>query len=325
MNALSPKNAFIFLGLFATIAIAHVPIHTFMPPFFLHLLLLTGVNVILGASLNLVNGWTGQFSLGHAGFMAVGAYTAAWISVTLGLSQGVGPQSILGQGIFLIATVGGGLAAALAGYLVGLPSLRLKGDYLAIVTLGFSEIIRVIILNTESVGAARGFIGILHYSNFFWVGSWVLVTLYVLYRLFESRQGRQWLAVCGDEVATEAIGISTTKTKVNAFVLSSFFAGVAGSLFAHHVGYLNPNSFTLLKSSECLIMVVLGGMGSLTGSVIAATIVTLLPEALRDLEEITKVDLRMVIYSALLIVMMLVRPQGILGRFEIWKWRQSRR
>jgi branched-chain amino acid transport system permease protein len=312
--ALSLRNFYVFLALLAAIVILHLPITQNLPPFPLIMLLLCGINIILGSSLNLVNGWMGQFSLGTAGFMAVGAYVSAYITAT------TGAFGMMAQFVFLFATVAGGLVAALLGYLVGLPSLRLKGDYLAVVTLGFSEIIRVVILNMDVVGGARGFVGIPNLSNFAWVYGWVIVTLYVLYRLYESQQGRQWVAVREDEVATEAVGVSTTKTKVNAFVLSSFFAGIAGSLFAHLQSYLNPASFTMAKTTECLIMVVLGGMGSLTGSVIAAVFVTLLPEGLRGLQDYTGVDLRMVIYSALLIVIMLVRPKGLLGRHEIWKW-----
>lgn len=322
---ISRRNGIIFLLLVALLYPLDLLLNAQLDSFTLHLLLLAGENILLAASLNLVNGWTGQFSLGHAGFMAIGAYTAAVVTTTYGPVFGVGPGAAAGEMLFFIATLCGGGFAAFCGFVVGLPSLRLKGDYLAVVTLGFSEIIRVVILNTDSVGGARGFIGIPTYSNFLWTAGWVLATLYILYRMHESRQGREWRAVQEDEVATEALGISSTRTKVNAFVISSFFAGVAGSLFAHHLSYLNPSSFSILKTCECLIMVVLGGMGSLTGSVIAAIFVTFLPEGLRGVQDYTGVDLRMVIYSLTLIIVMLVRPQGLLGRWEIWHWIHRRK
>ncbi len=276
------------------------------------------INIILALSLNLVNGFTGQFSLGHAGFMGVGAYVSAYLSLQYG-------NAFINFPLYAIA---GGLVAAGAGYMVGLPSLRLRGDYLAIVTLGFSEIIRVIFLNTEAVGGARGMIGIPRapaigpfsdfMSAYFWASFWVVVTFIVIWRLVRSTHGRGFLSVREDEVAAEAMGINTTQTKVRAFVISAFFAGIAGSLFAHAVQYLNPASFAFTKSVDVIIMVVLGGMGSLTGSVVAAVIVTILPEwVLRPLQEYTRIDLRMVIYSAMLILFMIMRPQGIFGTREI--------
>lgn len=276
------------------------------------------INIILAISLNLVNGFTGQFSLGHAGFMGVGAYVSAYLSLQFGNAFFMFP----------VYAIAGGIVAAAAGYMVGLPSLRLRGDYLAIVTLGFSEIIRVIFLNTEAVGGARGMIGIPRapefgplsgfMSNYFWAAFWVVTTFVVHWRLVRSTHGRGFLSVREDEIAAEAMGINTTQTKVRAFVISSFFAGIAGSLFAHAVQYLNPSSFAFTKSVDVIIMVVLGGMGSLTGSVVAAVIVTILPEwILRPLQEWTRIDLRMVIYSAMLILFMIMRPQGIFGTREI--------
>ena len=287
-------------------------------------------NIILAISLNLVNGFTGQFSLGHAGFMGVGAYVSAYLSLQFGAAFYMFP----------VYAIAGGTVAAAAGYMVGLPSLRLRGDYLAIVTLGFSEIIRVILLNTEAVGGARGMIGIPRaaavgplsdfMSNYFWSAFWVVVTFVVHWRLVRSTHGRGFLSVREDEIAAEAMGINTTQTKVRAFVISSFFAGIAGALFAHAVQYLNPASFAFTKTVDVIIMVVLGGLGSLTGSVLAAAIVTVLPllvllpmqEALqhwlRDSYGVVfDVDLRMMVYSAILILFMILRPQGIFGTREI--------
>lgn len=280
-------------------------------------------NAVLATSLNLVNGFTGQFSLGHAGFMAVGAYFSAWLSTQPELS--VVPDFLK----FLLLPVAAGLLAAIAGYIVGLPSLRLKGDYLAIVTLGFGEIIRVILLNSDAVGGARGLYGIpaatavpmLGMSEFvsqFAISSiWMVITFVTLWRIVHSAKGRAFLSVREDEIAAEAMGINITQTKVRAFVISAFFAGVGGALFAHTVKYLNPATFTFTKSVDIIIMIVLGGMGSFTGSVVAAAIITVLPEmVLRELQQLTGVDLRMVIYSLMLILFMILKPSGILGTLE---------
>jgi len=280
------------------------------------------INMILAMSLNLVNGITGQFSLGHAGFMAVGAYASGFLSTILVPTSG--PEQLL---YFFLFAIVGGTAAAMAGYFVGLPSLRLRGDYLAIVTLGFGEIIRVILLNTKAVGGARGMYGIVgpmdwSFTSKFVFGYahalfWVLACFYVIWRLLRSAHGRAFLSVREDEMAAEAMGINTTRTKVMAFVISSFFAGVAGSIFAHYSNYLNPSTFSFNKSVDAVIMVVLGGMGSLSGSLLAAAFITILPEALRPLQEYTGVDLRMIIYSLALILLMILRPQGILGHREL--------
>lgn len=297
----------------------------FLDSYFQIIIIFLLINLVLGLSLNLINGVTGQFSLGHAGFMSVGAYTSASLSMNVPMADG-----FLQIPQFFVFAIFGGLAAAIAGYAVGLPSLRLKGDYLAIVTLGFGEIIRVVFLNTPSVGGAMGLPGIpgpkaitlggleisSFFISFFLASFWVLATWTVLCRTRASRQGRALLAVREDEMAAEAMGVNTTSAKVGAFVLSSFFAGVAGSLFAHTTTYLNPSTFNFNKSVDSVIMVVLGGMGSFSGSAIAAVFVTILPELLRSLQEFIKVDLRMVLYSLALILIMLLRPQGLFGKLE---------
>jgi len=226
------------------------------------------------------------------------------------------------QNVYLVvAVLAGGLLAALAGYLVGLPSLRLRGDYLAIVTLGFGEIIRVLILNIDTIGAARGFSGIPHWGNFFWVFLVAGLTIVISWRLVQSSVGRAFLAVREDQIAAEAMGVDTTKYKVKAFVIGSFMAGVAGGLYAHYTMYLNPQTFMFVKSFEVVAMVVLGGLGSISGSVVAAVILTFLPEGLRSVKDYMPGgrDPRMVIYSIMLIVLMLTRPQGIFGRRELWQ------
>jgi branched-chain amino acid transport system permease protein len=288
-------------------------------PYYYRILVLCGLNAILAVSLNLVNGITGQFSIGHAGFMAVGAYTSAAFTVYavpkwLGVPASAGGLTADGA-LFLAILVGGG-ASALAGLLVGLPSMRLRGDYLAIVTLGFGEIIRVAILTIDAVGGARGFAGVPFRTDLAWVLGGVVVTFVVIQNLMRSYHGRAFLAIREDEIAAEALGVPTTRYKVFAFVIAAFFAGVAGALFAHYT-YLHTNSFTFMKSIEVIVMVVLGGMGSLTGSLLGATLLTALPEALRFASAE-----RLIIYSILLIVLMIARPKGIMGRkeFSLPRW-----
>ncbi len=287
-------------------------------PYIVQVVMLCGINAVLAVSLNLINGFTGQFSIGHAGFMAIGGYGSAMITMHAGrhwaaalTAVGI-PDGLAQAGPLLLALLGGGVLAAIAGYLVGLPSLRLRGDYLAIVTLGFGEIIRVLILNIDAIGGARGLPGIPGWASFFWVGAGMLAVVLVARNLATSTHGRALFAIRDDEVAAEALGVDTTRYKVLAFTIGAFFAGVAGGLFAHYLSYLNPNSFTFLKSIEVIAMVVLGGMGSVSGSVLAAILLTLLPEVLRPVK-----DYRMVIYSLMLIVLMITRPQGLLGTREL--------
>jgi len=209
--------------------------------------------------------------------------------------------------------------SGLAGYLVGLPTLRLRGDYLAIATLGFGEIIRVVILNIQTIGGARGFTGIPGDTSAFLAALILASCVLATHRFVQSSHGRALLALRENEIAAEAMGVDTTYYKVQAFMVSSAVAGVAGGLFAHYLSYLNPSSFGFMKSVEIVIMVVLGGMGSVSGSVLAAFVLTLLPEALRPLEEVSHLQLRMIIYSLLLVFMMLLRPKGMFGHKEIWQ------
>jgi branched-chain amino acid transport system permease protein len=291
---------------------------TRMNPYYLQILILIGINIMLAVSLNLINGFTGQFSIGHAGFMAIGGYSSAFFTYYFGRNLISGLSSIIlfpwlaKSIIFVLALILGGTLAAVAGLVVGIPSLRLRGDYLAIATLGFGEIIRVMILNIDAVGGARGFADIPGYTNLFWVLFFMLVTIIVVRNLVNSTHGRAFLSIREDEVAAEAMGINTTYYKVYAFVIGAFFAGIAGGLFGHYLMYLHTNSFTFMKSIEVIIMVVLGGMGSITGSILAAIILTILPEFLRVVK-----DYRMVIYSLILIILMLTRPQGIFGVQEL--------
>jgi branched-chain amino acid transport system permease protein len=308
-------------------------------PFATYLLSIIGVNVILAVSLNIVNGMTGQFSIGHAGFMAVGAYVAGVLSLAFKeVALSFLPVAVSDQVFLMVVLLAGGTAAAACGFLVGLPSLRLRGDYLAIVTLGFGEIIRVIVQNTDMFGRALGLSGIPQTSNLAMVGFWVFLVVLVARRIAGSSHGRSLWAIREDEVAAEAMGVDTTGYKVRAFVVSAFFAGIAGALFAHFVPIINPGSFTFVKSMEIVVMVVLGGLGSTTGAIVAAVFLTLLPEALRSAFTMMgaegslaqKVDqIRMPVYGLLLVALMLLRPQGLFGTREMWdvlpRWLPRRR
>ena len=277
-------------------------------PYYLDVLTGVGINIILAVSLNLVNGYTGQFSLGHAGFMSVGAHTAAGVSLFVGPKLfGEDGGTALQQGLlFFSALLAGGLAAAVAGLAVGIPSLRLKGDYLALVTLGFGEIIRVIFQNVEFLGGALGLNGIPAYTTIFWVLAVAALTVFTVTCLVNSTYGRGFLATKDDEIAAEAVGLNTTRYKIVAFVVGAFFAGAAGGLYGHFKMTITPTGFDFTKSIEIVVMVILGGMGNTVGVIFAAILLTLLPEVLRPIAEY-----RMILYSFLLIVLMISRPQGL--------------
>ena len=263
-----------------------------------------GIYIILAVSLNMVVGYLGQLPLGHAGFMAVGAYTAALVwKATTAMPT---PISII------LGMLASGLAAALFGVIIGIPALRLKGDYLAIITLGFSEIIRICIINLPSItGGTPGLLSIPKYTSFFVVFSAVAVTCYVIHTIMHSRHGRAILAIRDNEIAADACGVNLTYYKVFTFAVSAFFAGVAGSMYAGFQGSLFPASFDFMASINILVMVVLGGMGSMLGSIIAATVLTALPLVLQSLSEY-----RMVIYSLLLIIVMIFKPSGLMGQYD---------
>lgn len=267
-----------------------------------------GIYIILAVSLNVATGYLGQLPLGHAGFMAVGAYASAIFMTRLGLR---------GQGAFAVAAVLGGLAAALAGFLIGIPALRLKGDYLAIITQGFGEIIRVILTNLDDVlgfsftGGAGGLLGIPKTTNFLNTFLWVGITCFLIHTLMKSRHGRAIYAIRENEIAAEASGIPVTAYKTFAFVVSAFFAGVAGALYSGYLGILKPDNFKFMTSIEILVMVVLGGMGSMLGSVVSAAVLTALPEALRVFS-----DWRMIAYALLLILVMIFKPSGLMGQYD---------
>ncbi|MGN0054960.1 MAG: branched-chain amino acid ABC transporter permease [Atopobiaceae bacterium] len=281
-----------------------------------------GVNIIMAASLNIATGYLGQLPLGHAGFMSIGGYSCAILFMNLMPAFGLNaravatgsPMAIL---LLVICLLFGGVMAAIAGLIIGIPALRLKGDYLAIITLGFAEIIRVVMLNIDSVvgfeltGGAKGLTGIPSYTNFLNTFVIVAIVLFLIHTMMKSRHGRAILAIRDNEIAAEASGVNTTYYKTLAFVVSAFFAGIAGGLYAGCVGVMMPAKFGFMKSIEILVMVVLGGMGSMLGSVLSATVLTILPEALRAFA-----DYRMIVYSVVLILVMIFRPQGLLGTYD---------
>ena len=289
-----------------------------MGDYFFRILILCGLAIILAVSLNIVNGFAGQFSLGHAGFMAVGAYTSAALThykgqaIVSGLAAFGLPAPAANTVLLAVAIALGAACAAVTGLCVSLPSFRLRGDYLAIVTLGFGEVVRVVLLNINAVGGPRGLSNIPTITTFAWVWGFAIVTIVISRNLALSSHGRALFALRDDEVAAQCVGVNVLRSKVMAFAISASLAGVAGALHAHYDGYIAPNGFGFMKSIEIVAMVVLGGMGSVTGAASAAVVLTGLLEALRAASEY-----RMVLYSALIIVLMLKRPQGIFGRREM--------
>ena len=266
--------------------------------YYQNMLITMCINIMLAVSLHIILGITGQFSIGHAGFLAVGAYVSAICTMQLELP-------------FITGILLGAIMAAVAGLLVGIPTLRLKGDYLAIATLGFAEIIRIIFLNIDYVGGAAG-MQITHQTNWTYAFFGVFVTILIISNFTNSRHGRACISIREDEIAADAMGINTTYYKVVAFAIGSFFAGVAGAVYAHNFYIIQPTTFGFLKSFDILILVVLGGLGSLSGSVIAAIFLTFVTTYLQGFPET-----RMIIYSLVLILVMLYRPSGLLGTKEV--------
>ncbi|WP_456324080.1 branched-chain amino acid ABC transporter permease [Desulfonauticus submarinus] len=290
-------------------------------------LMFMGINIIFGSSLNIVNGYMGEFSCGHAGFMAVGAYVSSVLSVLFFAQDRVfgapllPPEyAIYGFPIIIIISF---IAAALTGLLVALPSFKTRGDYLAIITIAANYIIISTIINLDVIGGPRGFMGMKNVIfamedvvflpwMLIWVYIFTILSLWAMYRFVSSTYGKGIVAIHQDEVAAEIMSVNTNKMKLVAFMFSSGLAGVSGALFAHVLGYVNPNSFNILKSTEALVMVYLGGMGSLTGSILAAIFFTFLLELLRPLQII-----KWVVIPLLLIILMQFRPEGIMGNREL--------
>ncbi len=257
------------------------------------------INSILAVSLNLVSGYTGQLSLGHATFMGLGAYAATLFTLNL-------------QTPFLVSVILGATVAAFFGFVIGVPTLRLKGDYLAIATLGFGEITKNILLNLKITGGPMGLRGIPKVTNVYVAMAALVLVIFSLNRIMNSRVGKSFIAIREDELAAESMGINTTRFKILAFVIGAFYAGLAGGLYAFLFRYINPKDFGFMRSIEILCMVVLGGMGNTYGAVFGAAIITILPEFLRSVSPVVA-QYRMVLYGLLLVIMMIVKPQGIIS------------
>lgn len=270
--------------------------------FYLQILQQIGINIILAVGLNLIVGFSGQFSLGHAGFMAIGAYAAAII----GSKSATYPA-------FFAAMVLGAVIAGTVALIVGIPTLRLKGDYLAIATLGVSEIIRILIINGgDLTNGAAGILGIPAFTNWQMVYFFVVITTILTINFLRSPIGRATLSVREDEIAAESVGINTTKIKVVAFVFGAITASIAGSLQAGFIGSVVPKDYTFINSINVLIIVVFGGLGSMTGTIVAAILLGILNMVLQNVASI-----RMIIYSLALILVMIFRPGGLLGTWEL--------
>jgi branched-chain amino acid transport system permease protein len=306
MKLFNKKNTLSFLAVLIVYAIAGFFINTgFIDSYIFLNIVLIGINIILAVSLNLITGFTGQFSLGHAAFMSIGAYTAGILTAKL-------------EQPFWIGIVGAALFAAFAGIIIGIPTLRLKGDYLAIATLGFAEIVKIIGLNTEYIGGATGLNDIPRYTTWTWLYFCVVATVLLISNFVKSYKGRACIAIGEDEIAAEAMGVNTTYYKVLAFTLGAFFAGIAGALYANYFYFLKPDSFGFMKSIDILVIVVFGGMGSIKGSIAGAILLSVISLFLQGIPE-----LRMVVYSLILFLIMVYRPQGIMGKsdFKFFKKR----
>jgi branched-chain amino acid transport system permease protein len=305
------KQFWVFIGsAIAAYAIVQILISTgLLNNFYLNTIIFMSINIMLAVSLHLIIGITGQFSLGHAGFLAVGAYISAIITMKFQLP-------------FPVAILAAGIIATVAGLVIGIPTLRLRGDYLAIATLGFAEIIRIVFLNIEYVGGAAG-MQVTHLTTWTYTFVCMFITLLVIVNFINSRHGRACISVRENEIAADAMGINTTYYKVLAFAIGAFFAGVAGALYAHNFYIIQPVNFGFLKSIDILIYVVLGGLGSLSGAIVATILLTIVSTFLQGYPET-----RMIIYSIVLITVMLYRPKGLMGTMEITDyfklWRGSK-
>jgi len=297
-------NVFLVIGFLLSFLI---PKFNLINPYIQLVMMYVGINIILTISLNLINGFMGEFSVGHAGFMAIGAYVSALLTMK------VIPHS-LGMWFFPLTVIAGGIGAALIGLIVAVPSFKTRGDYLAIVTLAFNMIVKSIIENIEAIGGPRGIPGIDKLTTMPWVFFWAVLAIWVIRNFVYSSFGRGVLSIREDEIASDLMSVNTRQVKLLAFTLSSFFAGVAGALFAHLLQFISPRVFDILKSTDILIMVYLGGIGSIAGSIIGATIFTVLLEVLRPLGYF-----RFVLMPLLLILLMLYRPRGIMGLRE-FRW-----
>ena len=299
MKGFNKKNIITLAVLIAAYIIGQVLISNGIIDSYIQLnMTLIGINIILAVSLNLITGFTGQFTLGHAAFMAVGAYVSAIFTAKLGQP-------------FIVAIIASGIAASIAGIIIGIPTLRLKGDYLAIATLGFAEIVRIVALNIDYIGGAIGFNDIPQYTNWTWIFIMTALTVILISNFINSYHGRACISIRENEIAAEAMGINTTYYKVLAFAIGAFFAGIAGALYANYFYFIKPDSFGFMKSIDILVIVVFGGMGSITGSIVGAIVLSVISSFLQSIP-----DLRMVIYAVILFLIMVYRPTGLMGKSE---------
>ena len=300
MNFLNKKamlNLFVIVGAYI---IVELLIRTgFIDSYIMLNIVLIGINIILAIGLNLITGFTGQLSLGHAAFMSVGAYASGILTTKFGMP-------------FIVGILGAAILAAVAGIIIGIPTLRLKGDYLAIATLGFGEIVRIIGLNTDYIGGAIGLNDIPQYTNWTWLYICIVATVLIISNFIQSYNGRACISIREDEIASEAMGVNTTYYKVLVFTIGAFFAGIAGALYANYFYFIKPDSFGFMKSIDILVIVVLGGLGSIPGSIIGAILLSVISVFLQGIPE-----LRMVVYAVILFLIMLYRPQGLMGKNEL--------
>lgn len=306
VNLLNKKNilSLILILLFYLIVGFLINIGIIDSYIFLNIVII-GINIILAVSLNLITGFTGQFSLGHAAFMSVGAYTSAILTAKLGYP-------------FIVGIIGAALMASIAGIVIGIPTLRLRGDYLAIATLGFGEIIKILLFNNDYAGGAMGINDIPRYTTWNWLFFFVALTVLIINNFIKSYNGRACISIKEDEVAAESMGVNTTYFKVLVFTIGALFAGIAGALYANYFYFIKPDGFGFMKSIDILVIVVFGGLGSIPGSILGAIILSVISVFLQGIPE-----LRMVVYSVILFLIMVYRPQGLLGKgeFKIFKKR----
>lgn len=306
MKIFNKKNITTLIVVFVVYLIGSLLINIGIIDSYLYMNIVTiGINILLAVSLNLITGFTGQLSLGHAAFMAVGAYASGILTVKLGQP-------------FIVGILGAAFFAAIAGVIIGIPTLRLKGDYLAIATLGFGEIIRIVALNTEYIGGAIGLNDIPQYTTWTWLYFAMVIAIVVIENFVRSDHGRACIAIREDEIAAESAGVNTTYYKVLTFVIGAIFAGVAGALYANYFYFIKPDSFGFMKSIDILVFVVFGGLGSTLGAVLGAIVLSILSMFLQGIPE-----LRMVIYAVVLFLIMVFRPQGLIGKtpFKFFKKR----
>ncbi|MCR1899649.1 branched-chain amino acid ABC transporter permease [Irregularibacter muris] len=299
MKLLNKKKILILLAIFIVYMIGGFLINNGIIDSYIYLnIVVIGINIILAVSLNLITGYTGQLSLGHAAFMSIGAYASGVLTAKLGQP-------------FIIGILGGAIFAAIAGIIIGIPTLRLKGDYLAIATLGFGEIVRIIGLNNEYIGGAIGLNDIPQYTTWTWLFFCVVTTVLLIHNFIKSYHGRACISIREDEIAAEAMGVNTTYYKVLVFALGALFAGVAGALYANYFYFIKPDSFGFMKSIDILVIVVFGGMGSIVGSITGAVVLSVISVFLQGIPE-----LRMVVYAVILFLIMVYRPQGLMGNSQ---------